>query len=305
MTGTSSTSDREGVPRAPGRRLAFALLRFSGLPLLVRTLVQRRRVTIVLLHDPEPETFARQLDALRSRYSLISLQDYVRWRRDGARAELPVRPLIVTFDDGHRRNAELARAFRSTGAPATIFICSGLIGTRRRFWFEHGLDRDEVEGLKHVPDEKRLEALAAHGYTDETEFDERQALSLEELRDLEQLLDLQAHTITHPILPNCSEDKLAEEVRGCKTALEGLGLSINAFAFPNGDYTDREVAAVEQAGYACALTVDAGYNTRETDVFRLKRIGVADAASPTEMIVKASGIVDVVKLAVRRPAAKG
>lgn len=303
MTETSPTSDREEGPRRTGRRVAFALLRFSGLPLLVRTLVQRRRTTIVLLHDPEPETFTRQLDALRSRYSLISLQDYLRWRSDGARTELPVRPLIVTFDDGHRRNAELAGTFRATGAPATIFVCSGQIGTQRRFWFEHGLERDEVQELKHVPDDRRLEALATRGYTDETEFGERQALSLEELRELEPLLDLQAHTITHPILTNCSEDKLAEEVHGCKTALEELGLSINAFAFPNGNYTDREVAAVEQAGYVCALTVDPGYNTRETDLFRLKRIGVDDDASATEMIVKASGIVDLVKLAVRRPAA--
>ena len=82
---------------------------------------------------------------------------------------------------------------------------------------------------------------------------------------------------------------------GDELALEELGLSINAFAYPNGDYGEREVAAVKEAGYACALTVDAGLNDADTDLFRLKRIGVDDGASATEMIVKASGIVDLVK----------
>lgn len=138
-----------------------------------------------------------------------------------------------------------------------------------------------------------------HGFADDAEFDERQAFSVEEVRELEPLLDFQAHTVTHPILTSCSAEKSAAEIGDSKRELEELGLAINAFTYPNGDYGDREVAEVEAGGYACALTVDAGLNTRETDLFRLKRIAINDAAPPSEVIVKASGIVDLVNRVAR------
>ncbi|MGI9657554.1 MAG: polysaccharide deacetylase family protein [Gaiellaceae bacterium] len=274
------------------------MLRFSGLPLLIRETLQRRVVTVVLFHDPDRRAFARQVAALKRRYTVVSLQSYLKSRAGDGSGRMPAKSLIITLDDGHRGNAALLETVRAEGVPVTIFLCSGIVGTRRRFWFEHELSNGDVPALKLVPDDARLAALAAHGFSDEAEFEPRQALSLEEFEQLRPYIDFQAHTVTHPILPNCSDAKAAAEIANSKIELEALGLEVTTLSYPNGDYTSRELAALEAAGYTCGITVDAGYNTQRTDLRRLKRIGVSDDATATELIVKASGLVDLAKVSI-------
>ena len=255
-------------------------------------------VTIVLFHDPDREAFARQVAALKRRYTIVSLESYLESRADERNGRMPAKSLIITLDDGHRGNAALLDTVRAEGVPVTIFLCSGILGTRRRFWFEHDLPNGDVPALKLLPDDTRLAALAARGFSDEAEFEPRQALSIEEFEQLRAHIDFQAHTVTHPILPNCSDAKAHAEIAGSKAQLEALSLEITTLSYPNGDYTARELAALESAGYTCGITVDAGYNTARTDLRRLRRIGISDEASPTELVVKASGLVDLAKVAV-------
>ena len=68
------------------------------------------------------------------------------------------------------------------------------------------------------------------------------------------------------------------------------GLKIDSIAYPNGDYSDRDIALAKEAGYECGVTVDFGYNTPRTDLFRLKRLSVNDTANFDELAVKASGV---------------
>jgi hypothetical protein len=73
---------------------------------------------------------------------------------------------------------------------------------------------------------------------------------------------------------------------------ERFGLSVVALAYPNGDYSERDMALVREAGYSCALTVDPGVNDVVTDLYALKRIYMPDDASIGELSVRASGIWD-------------
>ena len=67
-------------------------------------------------------------------------------------------------------------------------------------------------------------------------------------------------------------------------------LIINAIAYPNGDYSNRDIKLVKKAGYKCGLTVDFGYTSKNTDLFRLKRLSINDSIDLKEIIVKASGL---------------
>jgi hypothetical protein len=67
-------------------------------------------------------------------------------------------------------------------------------------------------------------------------------------------------------------------------------LKINAIAYPNGDYSDRDITLAKEAGYSCGVTVDFGYNTLDTDLFSLKRLSVNDTSNLDELAVKASGV---------------
>ena len=271
------------------RRSMFLMLRATGIPLLLRETVQRHRVTILCYHQPCAEDFARQLEILTRHYNVISLSRYLQWRADAA-VRLPPKPLVITFDDGHRSNYQLKEVLLRHQIPATIFLCSAIVGTNRHFWWNSAPPRD-VERLKRVGDDERRTMLSSRGLGETREHLERQALSSEELVELREIVDFQSHTRFHPILPCCDDRRALDEIAESRRELkERFGLASDAFAYPNGDYNERDVKLVQHAGYRCALTIDGGYNSRTNDVFRLRRIRMSDAADASELIVKASGL---------------
>ncbi len=80
-------------------------------------------------------------------------------------------------------------------------------------------------------------------------------------------VNFQSHTLFHPILPNCSDEEARIEIINSKKKLEiEYGLVINSIAYPNGDYSERDILLAKEAGYKCGITVDFGFNTINTDV---------------------------------------
>jgi poly-beta-1,6-N-acetyl-D-glucosamine N-deacetylase len=272
------------------KRALFLLLRWCGLPRFWRFWLQRGKVTILCYHDPAPDVLAAHVAQLRNDYSIMSLRDFVAWHRSGGRETLPRNPLVITLDDGHAGNARLLDLVMRDTLPITILLCSGIVGTQRHFWWkEVGTVADRTR-LKNLPDEERLRELERWGYQETASYPDRQALSREEIRTMAPYIDFQAHTRLHPLLPKCTANRAMEEILGCKDDLvRDFGLDIYAFAYPNGDNSDRDVDLVRQAGYTCALTTEEGGNDDSTDVYRLKRIIISDNAGVDELVVKASG----------------
>ncbi len=281
------------------RKAVFLLLRASIVPFLIREMVQRRRVTIILYHDIGPERAAAHLRALKARYAVIPLRAFVEALRERKTSALPPKSLVVTFDDGHRGNHALTPVFERLGTPVTIFLCSRIVGTSRGFWFLHEASAERIAELKAMSDAEREVRLREAGFDKERDLPARQALSAEELRDMRDIVDFQSHTMFHPILPHCADDEAGREIVESKADLEAfLGRPVYALSYPNGDYSDRDVALARAAGYECGITVDAGLNSGATDPFLLKRICIGDDDSVTEMLVKASGLWALLKKAV-------
>jgi peptidoglycan/xylan/chitin deacetylase (PgdA/CDA1 family) len=278
------------------RRLIFLVLRLSFVPFLIREIFQRRRITIIAYHDPSPELFDAHLSVLTRLYSIVSLAEYVDAMEGGTVNTLPPKALIITLDDGHRGNHALRAVIARHNVPVTIFLCSGLLNTRRRFWFRHDAAQEIVQQLKTVQDVERLEMLRQAGFEEMREFADRQALSATEVAELKPVVDFQSHSVFHPILPRCDSARAAAEITQSKQDLQMLlATRIYAFAFPDGKYSDREVRLLEKAGYRCGLTLDLGFNSANTSPFRLRRICVPDAADHHELLVKASGLWGSIK----------
>jgi len=274
--------------RAWLRRAAYACVRWSGLPFIIRETVQRRRVTILYHHDIDPATLEAQLRVLRERYNFVGLRACVEAIRSGRMDTLPPKPLVLTLDDGCRDNFDLLDVFREFAVTPTIFLCSGIAGTARRFWWSALDDMASVERLKGVPDSDRMAALSALGFEEGAESPERAALSRPEIQQMRDAVDFQAHTVYHPILTRCDDERSWQEISGSMEALKrDFGLDIFALAYPNGDYSDREVAFASKAGYLCAVTTDLGLNGPGTDPYRLRRIHLPMDASTNETIVRA------------------
>jgi peptidoglycan/xylan/chitin deacetylase (PgdA/CDA1 family) len=94
------------------------------------------------------------------------------------------------------------------------------------------------------------------------------------------LIDVGAHTTTHPVLSACSIATQREEIQQSKTYLEQiLGSPVTNFAYPYGrqsDYTTETVALIREAGFACACSTSANVVRRCADPFRLPRLHVQD-----------------------------
>ncbi len=273
------------------REVLFKCLRYSGLPYLLRHTVQRRRVTLVMFHDIAPENAERAFAFLKRAYRVISLDDFLLARRKGNPRLLPSRALIITLDDGHIRNRALLPVIEKLDIPVTVFLCAGIVGTNRHFWFKYRHPSIHTEQLKRMPNGERLRRLAQAGFDPYREAEKPQALCREHIEQMRTRVNFQSHTTTHPCLPQCTDEEAWAEIAGSRQLLEReFGLSICALAFPNGDYSARDIAFVQQAGYACAVTVDFGYNTVRTDPYRLRRLSIDDEDNEDAVCVKASGL---------------
>jgi len=90
------------------------------------------------------------------------------------------------------------------------------------------------------------------------------------------VMEIGAHTLTHPALPSLSPLEQEREIRDGVAALESIvGHPVHGFAYPHGRFTAETVRIVRDAGfeYACA-----GVPSRSAapDPFALGRLGVPD-----------------------------
>jgi peptidoglycan/xylan/chitin deacetylase (PgdA/CDA1 family) len=275
--------------------IVFRILRYSGIAWFFREFVQRKKVTLLLFHDLDKQDAERNFSWLKSHYNLIGLNDYLDAVVNGG--PLPDKAVVITFDDGHAGNFDLLPLIEKMQIPITIFLCSGIVGTNRHYWFKHS---DEVtprlQQLKQLPEKDRQEQLRSMGFDKLQQYSDRQALSKDQILKMAPWVDFQSHTRFHPILPLCDDLTAKDEIVNSKIQLEKeYGFSIRSLSYPNGDYSSRDIEFAKQAGYECGVTVDAGYNDKNTDLFRIKRVSVNDAKTLDELIVKASGCFILLK----------
>jgi peptidoglycan/xylan/chitin deacetylase (PgdA/CDA1 family) len=280
------------------RKYACGLMQMFHIDTLARSACARHKVTTLVYHDPDPETLGRHLERLARDYSFITMDQAAAVLSGGACENLPLYPLVLTFDDGHAGNARLIDVLREFKVRPTIYLCSRVVGTARPFWWTAPTAViSGPEALKLLPDEDRLAALGSE--LDEAPFcGTRQALSWDEVRALAEVADIGAHSMTHPILTRCGDLKSIREIVQSRLDIEeALGSVCRHFAYPNGNYGMREMAAVKAAGYVTARTTDAGWNGRGTNPFRMRSFMVGDTAADEWMLAQTTGIPFVARKA--------
>jgi peptidoglycan/xylan/chitin deacetylase (PgdA/CDA1 family) len=189
--------------------------------------------------------FGRQLRLLSLlRYRVLSLAGLLERLRRG---DVPGHAVVLTLDDGYADNrlafAELARR----GFPATLFAVS----------------RPERNEWEAEP------PLAA-----------RPLFSPGELRELGPLVEIGAHTRSHPALTSLDDEAAREEIAGSRRDLESaLGRPVTLFAYPYGAYDERVRRLVEEAGFEGACTVAHGRNPAGTPPLELRRLEIEGTCS--------------------------
>jgi peptidoglycan/xylan/chitin deacetylase (PgdA/CDA1 family) len=111
---------------------------------------------------------------------------------------------------------------------------------------------------------------------------QHRCLTEAELRELADgdLVEIGAHTLTHPVLSSLSAEQQQEEIAGSKRRLESLtGKTITSFAYPYGKknhYTSQTVSTVQANGFACACSNFGGLVTSISNRFALPRFQPMD-----------------------------
>jgi peptidoglycan/xylan/chitin deacetylase (PgdA/CDA1 family) len=269
-------------------------VRWIGVAPIVRAIV-KRKVAILVYHNPPAVLFERHLAYLAKHYTFLTLDNLVDALHKNDWASIPDGAVVITLDDGLRGNASLLPALSRHGVKPTIYVCTQIVCTDRRFWF---LSVPDPEPLKRIDHAERLEQLdRAYNFSPTRSFKEPQALTIEQFRALGEHVDYGSHTRFHPILPTCDDGESEIEIIESKLELEDMtGETCHHFSYPNGDYTDREVELVKQAGYASARTMDFGWNDETTDPFRLKAIHIRDDASVTRLVADLTGVAGYAKV---------
>jgi len=252
-------------------------------------------VTNVYFHRPSRSVFAGCMTWLLQRgFNIVS----TRQLEEALGGGRPLRPLSahVSLDDGWRSNlTEVVPVARSLNIPVTIFIPAEPILAGTYWWTDvarqAGHGHRTIEHLKRVPDAERrkfLSALVRHSDVP------REAMTLEELQAIARLdnVEIGSHTVTHPILTQCTDEVLAQELEASKSTLEDwLGMPVRSFAYPNGDVGDREVAAVRKAGYTLAFTTVQRHACQtRADLLRLPRLALPNDTSLPENIARMTGM---------------
>ena len=142
-----------------------------------------------------PTSFSQQMDFLhKNGFSTITLNDYDQWRR--GRKEIPMRPVIITFDDGWRSVYEEALpVMKKYGFKGTENIIIAYM--------------NRSKGGDSYMHEDMLHELRREGW------------------------DLQSHGLTHVDMLQFNEERFTDQLRESKTVLrETFNISVFSFIFP-------------------------------------------------------------------------
>jgi len=262
----------------------------------------------------QPKNFAEQLQVIRET-GVTRLSDA---EPSALRPLAPKCSVAVTFDDGYSDNYHFALPLlEKFEVPATFFITTGYIGKSVPFWWDElqsvmlgGKLAERVcvhlggESIRLAPacEERPVDALQrVHPVVQELDTAERGeaietlrravrfdgiadasnfAMTEDELRKMSgnSLVEIGAHTLTHPKLSVLPPERQFEEIDGSKKYLEEvLGNQIASFSYPfgaAGHFTETTEQIVMAAGFQRACTTESVIFRERHSAFRIPRLYV-------------------------------
>jgi len=259
----------------------------------------------------DPEIFQKQIEFIRKKYSIISLEDIL----NGKIIKENKKPkFIITFDDGYRCIYKYAYPIlKKYNMPATVFLTVESIEKNIPIWTdilayyikttsqrklkirvqhkEYLFDlSDETKKLialkqlknilKMIDDKEREEIMSSLKNKLEVDTPNEEILymlSWDKIREMaKNNISFGSHTMTHPILTRVSLGTAGKEIFESKRIIEEkIGKPVITFAYPNGEAMDFNAQIknlVKEAGYKVACTTIYGSNNCDTDPYELRRV---------------------------------
>ncbi|MBD0744329.1 polysaccharide deacetylase [Streptomyces sp. CBMA152] len=213
----------------------------APVPILMYHAVGHRPARAAYGLSVSPDAFADQMALLADRgfTPLTTAQLAHAWRTAGA---LPLRPVLITFDDGYEGvHRHALPVLAKHGFASTLFVSTG--------WLRGA--HEESGALDTMLDWDQVRELAAAG------------------------TEIGGHSHTHPQLDQLPDDQLWFETLRCKEIVaEELGACPVSFAYPYGYSSRRVRRTVRAAGFTQALAVGNALARRHQGPYALERVTV-------------------------------
>jgi peptidoglycan/xylan/chitin deacetylase (PgdA/CDA1 family) len=217
----------------------------------------------ILLYHSVPDDYAQATDRLSVSADLFAdhMQAVVESQRVpvtigeiaaalGGKGELPERPVAITFDDGYDNTLHAVKLVTERELRATVYVTTGHI------------DADSMISTEHL--------LALARQTD--------------------VVELGAHSVTHPHLDELSAAEINREVCVSKVSLEHLlRRPVETFAYPFGSYDQRVIQAVIGAGFKSAVAVKNALSHSGDDPWAIARWTVRRSTPPEQLALVLAG----------------
>ena len=252
-----------------------------------------KKITILLYHSPQLSVFEKHVEYLITKYNFITLDQAVTAMRNRDFSDLPIRPCVITFDDGHASNYSLLDTFKKYHIVPTIYICLVIVNTNRKFWWSDTISSKELLYLKQIPNKSR-ESYLNYTYkfdkSQEYPNEQKQALSLEQIKEMKPFVHFENHTAFHPILTTMQKDEFHSEMAFSIEKAREFGINTEHFSFPNGDYSEDIIHELLKYNFKSMRTTDIGWNDINTNINKLKIIGISDNASILKLKFQLTGV---------------
>jgi len=168
--------------------------------------------------DVTPEDLEKHFQMLQEGgYTPITMDRMINHLRTGS--QLPEKPVLLTFDDNYIGQYKYAfPLLKKYNYPAVWSVHTRFVGTA---------------GQKPKATWDQLREMQKSG-----------------------LITIASHTVNHLNMTTLRDSEIEREVTESKKVLEKeLGISIDYFTYPEGDFTERAKDKVKDAGYKAALTM--------------------------------------------------
>lgn len=254
---------------------------------------------VVYLHDePSTDIFEKKILWFQKHYTLVSSKEVYEYYYHGKQLK---NACHLTIDDGWLSTYQIVfPMLKKYNIPVSIFVSPYMCSNGKNFWYMESKGMDEMclkdilisrnlftPEVKTFPMDlifKEMRIDDVYGVLEEYYLKQsgspkvRNVVNIDELLEMDRsgLVEIGAHTQTHPILSNENDERAREEIRSSVEELSSiLHHNVISFAYPNGipglDFGNREVELVKECGVKLAYSVWPGVMNREGNALRIPR----------------------------------
>ena len=264
---------------------------------------------IITFHEVNDSVwFETVIKYLKTKYNIITSKQLYKFYYSG-------KPLknacLITVDDGHSSSYDVIYPILKKYSVPAIFFVSPEIAKQENatnFWFQEIRDYDRkklvdiIKMYSNNPDnpEKDYSVLIKNETVDNiwkviSKYQELYSVIRKEPQnmiiqqilqiDKEGLVEIGAHTLTHPLLAKETDIRAKKEIQSSVKQLEEiLGHSILTFAYPNGrpilDFGEREKQFLRETSVKLAFSTYSHSFSLSNDAFAIPRYGLTYGSLP-------------------------